>query len=117
MQKKSGETSYAASMKETEDKDKKYMKGQKTLPTNGRHTLMSESEYLQHSQEGEDVTQNKKHPITDNSQREKNKKLNKNQQRRMKEERRLIDCPIPPLENKWVNDPRLPDELNRIMAI
>ncbi len=33
MQKKSGETSYAASMEETEDKDKKYMKGQKTLPT------------------------------------------------------------------------------------
>jgi len=91
------------------------MKEQKTLPANGQYILMSESEYLQSSQEGEETHPNKQRMTMENSQRE-NKKIDKSQQDITKE-RQLVDCPIPPLENRWVNDPRLPDEMNQLMSI
>ena len=86
------------------------------MPTNGRHTLMSESEYLQRSQEGEEMQPNMKRITTKHSQREKIEKIDKNQQDITKE-RHLVDRPVPPLENQWVNDPRLPDEMNQLMAM
>jgi len=61
-------------LEEIEDEDEKVMKDRKTLPTNSRHTLMSESEYLQCPQEGEEVHPNKKQIVMNHSQREKTKK-------------------------------------------
>ena len=43
---------YAASVEEDEDEEALQAKKKPTLPTNGQHTIMKESEFMNHSEKG-----------------------------------------------------------------
>ena len=104
---------YAASIEEVEDDDVIKSRQKPTLPADGRHMIIEESELIDRSEKGVDEQDRPERPTK--SQR-KTAKIEKPIETPKEQAKSLFDRPIPPTSPEWIGDPRLPKELNDIMA-
>ena len=96
---------YAASVEETEDEEALEARKKPTLPTNGRYTIMSESEAVNHSEKGE------VEPDRPTRNTESTESAEKQENRAWL----LFDRPKPPPKPEWLGHPQLPVELNEVI--
>ncbi len=116
-----GDKHYAASVEEVEDEEALKAKKKPTLPTNGRHTMMNESEVVNHSEKGEvgpnrPIRDTKSTKSVENPQGTKLTPVKEDHERQEKRTRLLFDRPKPPPRPEWLGDPRLPVELNEVIS-
>jgi hypothetical protein len=97
---------YAASIEEDEDEDKEVLQTRKkpTLPTSGQHTIIKESEFMNHSEKGATGPDRPTKTMRDSKKPEKRTQL-------------LFDRPKLSLKPEWFGNPRLPVELNDMISM
>ena len=105
-----GDKHYAASIEEVEDEEALKAKKKPTLPTNGRHMMMNESEVVNHSEKGEvgpdrPIRDTKSTKSAENPQGTKLTPVKEDHERQEKRTRLLFDRPKPPPRPEWLGDP------------